>query len=278
MPASASATEIAADLADLEDLLAKAQRPKVRTILQEYIASLRAEQATLGGATKAAPPAAPAPGPLSGLKDENKKPAAEPKKETQASLFGAAPAAPELEKAPDSAKKQPGATLFHSADEVPAAAIDPATYGGSGHVRPQTDTAAAIAKLASGLAEGMHTHTPAPAPAPVKLPTNISANAGGASAITWTNISSFGWDQDTYGKDPNFVYVYIMSGVDGVGDIKEKVSCEFTASAFDLKIVGLNGKNYRLLKNGLEKEIVPESSKVRGRMKAQDSTHTHTHL
>ena len=107
MPASASATEIAADLADLEDLLAKAQRPKVRTILQEYIASLRAEQATLGGATKAAPPAAPAPGPLSGLKDENKKPAAEPKKETQASLFGAAPAAPELEKAPASAKKHP---------------------------------------------------------------------------------------------------------------------------------------------------------------------------
>ena len=49
MPASASATDIAADLADLEDLLAKAQRPKVRTILQEYIASLRAEQATLGG-------------------------------------------------------------------------------------------------------------------------------------------------------------------------------------------------------------------------------------
>ena len=104
---------------------------------------------------------------------------------------------------------------------------------------------------------------------------SISANAGGASAITWTNISSFGWDQDTYGKDPNFVYVYIMSGVDGVGDIKEKVSCEFTNSAFDLKIVGLNGKNYRLLKNGLEKEIVPESSKVCGRMKAQDSTHTH---
>ena len=71
-------------------------------------------------------------------------------------------------------------------------------------------------------------------------------------------------DQDSYGTDPNFVSIYITSGVDGVGDIKDRVTCDFTKSAFDLKIMGLGSppRNYRLLKTNLEKEISPEKSKV----------------
>jgi hypothetical protein len=93
----------------------------------------------------------------------------------------------------------------------------------------------------------------------MKLPMAIPE---AAPSTNYATISSFGWDQDSYGADPNFVYVYVMSGVDGVGDIKERVTCDFTKSSFDLKILGLNGKNLRLLKNGLEKNIVPESSKA----------------
>lgn len=58
------------------------------------------------------------------------------------------------------------------------------------------------------------------------------------------------------------MYVYCMSGLDGVGDIKDRVSCEFTKSSFDLKILGYNGKNLRLFKNNLDKEILPEESKA----------------
>jgi len=96
-----------------------------------------------------------------------------------------------------------------------------------------------------------------PAPAPVRLPNKAPLS----SDVTYTPIPSFGWDQDSYGTDPNFVYVYVMSGVDGVGEVKDRVSCDFTKSSFDLRIFDLGGKNLRLLKNNLDKEIVPEESK-----------------
>ena len=49
----------------------------------------------------------------------------------------------------------------------------------------------------------------------------------GTDGVGFNPIPSFGWDQDEYGKEPNFVYIYVTSGVDGVGDIKERVSCDF---------------------------------------------------
>ena len=51
-----------------------------------------------------------------------------------------------------------------------------------------------------------------------------------------------------------------MAGVGGEG---VDVTCDFTKSSFDLKIHGLGGKNYRLVKDNLDKDIVPEKSKVR---------------
>ena len=44
--AMASAADLAADIADMESLLAKAERPKVRALLGDYLQQLRAEQAT----------------------------------------------------------------------------------------------------------------------------------------------------------------------------------------------------------------------------------------
>jgi|EP00908_Phaeocystis_cordata_P002760 calcyclin binding protein len=41
-----------------------------------------------------------------------------------------------------------------------------------------------------------------------------------------------------------------------------RAACDFTGCSFDLKIKDFNGKNYRLFKNNLDKEIVPGESKV----------------
>ena len=59
-----------------------------------------------------------------------------------------------------------------------------------------------------------------------------------------------------------YVYVHILSGVDGVGEMKDRVSCDFTARSFDLKVIDYNGQNLRLYKNNLFAAIVPEESKV----------------
>ncbi|KAL3660003.1 hypothetical protein V7S43_014928 [Phytophthora oleae] len=80
--------------------------------------------------------------------------------------------------------------------------------------------------------------------------------------MAFTEISRFGWEDDGYGKEK--VAVYIMSGIDGVGNLaKENVTCHFTKTSFDLKIIGLDNKNYRLFKQHLEKEIDPAKSSFR---------------
>ncbi|KAG2790773.1 hypothetical protein PC116_g15808 [Phytophthora cactorum] len=94
---------------------------------------------------------------------------------------------------------------------------------------------------------------------PVKV-TGIRPSA--SDLTTFTEISRFGWEDDGYGKEK--VAVYIMSGIDGVGNLpKESVTCHFTKSSFDLKIIELDNKNYRLFKQHLEKEIDPAKSSFR---------------
>jgi len=44
---------------------------------------------------------------------------------------------------------------------------------------------------------------------------------------------------------------------------KDKVKCDFTTSSFDLIVTGVDGKNYRLNKTNLDKDIKPDGSKVR---------------
>ena len=50
--------------------------------------------------------------------------------------------------------------------------------------------------------------------------------------------------------------------LEGVGSVKDNVTVNFTKMAFDLQILGLNGKNYRLLKDNLDKDIDPAKSKI----------------
>ncbi|KAG6968139.1 hypothetical protein JG688_00005952 [Phytophthora aleatoria] len=94
-------------------------------------------------------------------------------------------------------------------------------------------------------------------------PVKVTGTRPSASDLTtFTEISRFGWEDDGYGKEK--VAVYIMSGIDGVGNLpKESVTCHFTKSSFDLKIIELDNKNYRLFKQHLEKEIDPAKSSFR---------------
>jgi len=43
--------------------------------------------------------------------------------------------------------------------------------------------------------------------------------------------------------------------------VKDRVEVAFTKNSFDMKVQGLNGRNYRLIKDNLEKDIVPAESK-----------------
>ena len=72
----------------------------------------------------------------------------------------------------------------------------------------------------------------------------------------YESITKFGWEQT--GKQ---LKVYITEGMNGVGALKDNVSCEFEDKSFDLRIHGLNGKNYRLKVPELQSDISISLSK-----------------
>ncbi|KAF1319649.1 Calcyclin-binding protein cacybp, partial [Globisporangium splendens] len=159
----------------------------------------------------------------------------------------------------------------------------------------QQDAAASAAPMEEEEAQPRDAAPVIPQPAPVKVAAHAVKDSTEVDDLNvYTEISRFGWEDEGYGKDK--VSVYIMSGIDGVGDLpKESVSCKFTKNSFDLKILGLHGKNYRqvnaidgcvciiqpdcshlctpllfscivicsLVKTYLEKEIIPSKSSFR---------------
>ncbi|KAL1525211.1 hypothetical protein AB1Y20_020078 [Prymnesium parvum] len=104
--------------------------------------------------------------------------------------------------------------------------------------------------------------TTASPPQPKPLAVGASVPAAGGTAVQYVPISSHSWDQDSYGTEPNNVYVHILSGFDGIGQQKDRVTCQFTQNSFDLKVHDFNGKSYRLVKTNLDKNIIAEDSKV----------------
>ena len=76
--------------------------------------------------------------------------------------------------------------------------------------------------------------------------------------MTFIPIEDFAWDQGGY----NSPTVSIFIDLEGVGDVKDSVEFSCTATSFDLRVVGLAGKNYRLIKDNLDKDIVPNESKI----------------
>lgn len=75
---------------------------------------------------------------------------------------------------------------------------------------------------------------------------------------TYIPIEDYAWDQGEYNSPTVSIYI----DLDGVGAAKDRVEANFTSSSFDLKITDLNGKNYRLVKDNLEKPIVADKCKV----------------
>ena len=218
MMVRSSAEKLTTDIADLEAVLAKAERPAVRAILDDQLVQLRNEFTTLKPAQGAANPQAA------------------------------------YAKATTGAETTPVRTVVHREREGRdgPTAPTPRQWGMPKLPNPGSQLpkpAAAVPFRAPALA----------LPPPARLPISNAR-----PSVVYSTISSFGWDQDPFGPQaqPAFVYVYITSGVDGVGEAKERVTCDFTPTSFDLKVLGLKGRNLRLLKSGLEKEIVPEESKV----------------
>lgn len=97
---------------------------------------------------------------------------------------------------------------------------------------------------------------PMPDVTPAPSPPESAKHHHSLSGVTYIPIDSFSWDQGGY----NSPIVSIFVDLEGVGLFKERVSVQFGKHSFDLKVVDLHGKNYRLVNNNLEKDIVPDQS------------------
>ena len=75
----------------------------------------------------------------------------------------------------------------------------------------------------------------------------------------YTSIDKFAFDAGGY--DSHFVTLYI--DLPGVGSIpRGQITCNFTKESFDLIVLDLKNKSYRLFKDNLEKDIDPDKSKI----------------
>ena len=106
---------------------------------------------------------------------------------------------------------------------------------------------------------------PPPPAATTSVPATITARPSivsdktlSSSSAVFIPISDYAWDQGGY----NSATVSIFVDLPGVGAIKDQVEFSCTPSSFDLKVTGLDGKNYRLVKDSLDKDIVPNESKI----------------
>lgn len=76
--------------------------------------------------------------------------------------------------------------------------------------------------------------------------------------MKYVSIDRFSFDFGEY----NSAFVTLYIALPGVGSIpRDNIKCSFTSTSFDLIVKDLNGKSYRLFKDNLEKDIVPDKSK-----------------
>lgn len=89
-----------------------------------------------------------------------------------------------------------------------------------------------------------------------EMSTKSTKSSKSGRGIVYTPIESFAWEQGGYNSASVTVYV----DLDEVGTVKDKVEVNFGKTSFDLRVMDLHGKNYRLVKDNLEKDIIPEES------------------
>lgn len=98
--------------------------------------------------------------------------------------------------------------------------------------------------------------TVVPAPAPISVPSSMVTSS---SSLKYKTIDRFSFDAGSY----NSSHVTIYISLPGIGQHpKDQIHCQFTKESFDLTIDGFNGTNYRLLKDNLDKDIDPKTSKI----------------
>jgi len=114
---------------------------------------------------------------------------------------------------------------------------------------------AAVASAASSAAK-LAASSSAPTPAATPKPSPVQIKAAGP----WVEITTFGLELGGY-NSPHVVVDIRLKGVEALP--AEAVTCDFTESSFDLKVIGLDGKNHRMIKTNLDKDIVPAESSVR---------------
>jgi len=89
-------------------------------------------------------------------------------------------------------------------------------------------------------------------PVPLSPPKNESST----TQTEYLSITNFAWDQNS-----SSVSIYITSGIDGIEKIPiGNIKCDFKEKSFDLTIMGLNDKNYRLRVYPLNKNINEKES------------------
>jgi len=98
----------------------------------------------------------------------------------------------------------------------------------------------------------------APVPVPVSLPNTEVTKA--SPSVTYNSIDRFSFDAGGYSD--KFVTLYLpLEGVGSIENRSEQIKCGFEKDGFDLIVLNLNEKNYRIKRNNLEHDIVPEQSK-----------------
>jgi calcyclin binding protein len=101
----------------------------------------------------------------------------------------------------------------------------------------------------------------AAAAAPVPVAISSASRPVPSPSATYTTIDRFAFDAG--GSSDKFVTLYLP--LPGVGAIKKNaadhISVDFGKDKFDFKLHDLNGKNYRLIRDNLEHDIVPDKSK-----------------
>jgi len=104
---------------------------------------------------------------------------------------------------------------------------------------------------------------PAPSAAPEPSKPSVSTKSEGPPALSpsvkYFPIDRFSFDAGGYNSPTVSIYVSLPNV--GTAIPRDNIQCNFTSTRFDLTVTGLEGKNYRLLKDNLEKDIDPNKSK-----------------
>jgi len=113
-------------------------------------------------------------------------------------------------------------------------------------------------------AETTTTRATTPSAAPGLLPVALSNSNQGppinSPSVMYNSIDRFAFDAG--GHSDRFVTLYLpLPGVGSIENKKEQIKCDFGKDKFDVTVHELKGKNYRLMRDNLEHDIVPEKSK-----------------